>query len=162
MQFIKSVISVFLLLTYSIGFAHDLIPHCHIDGSTEHAIEAHEANHHHLEHHNHAITEHIDDDDDVLHENHLDDSLFDYVVCLLSTLDHQASDEAHQHINPENTTHVSIKGLAKNKFASLHFAAEIDPTDNKPFFLFNRNRAVHYQAPFAVAAPHRGPPSFYC
>ncbi len=35
MQLKKLIISVFLLLAYSIGFAHEIIPHCHHNGAEE-------------------------------------------------------------------------------------------------------------------------------
>ncbi|MCB0410726.1 MAG: hypothetical protein KDD29_10940, partial [Flavobacteriales bacterium] len=95
MQIIRSSISFLLLLVYSISFAHDLIPHCHFSEATEQIAAENGEQHPHLENHKHAKIEDLDDDD-ILHQNHLDDSLFDFLVCIFSELDHP-SGLAHHH-----------------------------------------------------------------
>lgn len=160
MQFVKSIISLFLLLTYSIGFAHDLIPHCHVDEAMEYMIEEHGEKHHHLEHHNHAKIEDLDDDD-VLHENHLDDSLFDYVVCLLSELQHN-EDLAHQHYISATINNDSEKGFAKTKLLAVLLITCFELTSDESFVPIDRYNESYSQLPFVVSPPHRGPPFLSC
>jgi len=46
----KAFISILLLLTYSLGFAHNFVPHNHSNETEEHAINHENEEHHH--HHN--------------------------------------------------------------------------------------------------------------
>lgn len=160
MQFAKAIISLLLLFTYSIGFAHDLIPHCHADEAIELITTEHGENHHHLEHHNHAKIENLDDDD-VLHENHLDDSLFDYVVCLLSKLQHNQG-LAHLHFIHATTDNDSEKECARTSLLAVLLVTYVEFTSEEPFILFDRYIANNSQSPFIVASPHRGPPFLSC
>ena len=161
MQIIRSAISLFLLFVYSISFAHDLIPHCHFSEATEKIAAEHGEQHHHLENHKHAKIEDLDDDD-ILHENHLDDSLFDFVVCLLSELEHPASDAAHQHYIPVNTNDNSKNELTKIKLvAVLTVVFNLSAVTESPL-PFGNNTTLVLQVPDIVSSPHRGPPFLSC
>ena len=85
-QFKKTVISLILILSYSIGFAHNLIPHCtdfHSDG--EHSESAH----HNHSHHTHDDGNFVEENHDhVEHDDHFDDGYLDYLICLIDNLDH--------------------------------------------------------------------------
>ena len=73
------LISSLLIFAYLIGFAHELIPHYHLED------EHHDAQH--VAFHNHVSVENRDADD-ITHGDHLDDSFLDYLVCIISHSEH--------------------------------------------------------------------------
>ena len=160
MQVIRSVISLFLLLVYSISFAHDLIPHCHFDKMSEHIVAEQGESHHHHEHHTHEADEETDHEH-ITHQNHLDDGLLDYVICLLSELEHP-SEYAHRHYAPVISNDNFLKGLDKPKFVAILFtvftAPEIDMLPSR----YATELAFTYHSPPLLNSPHRGPPSISC
>lgn len=80
MNFNKIIASLFLLFTYLIGFTHNVIPHCHHNA---------DANHTHLEHHEHHTGSHDQGNDrHVSHNDHLDEGVLDFIICLLSETEH--------------------------------------------------------------------------
>jgi hypothetical protein len=84
MQGLKTSISILLILVFTIGFTHDFIPHHH-EGIANINFSKQDSKEHHLMHHQHVAAAQ-QDADDILHENHLDDNLYDYVICLLNDL----------------------------------------------------------------------------
>lgn len=84
-------ISLILILTYTVGFAHNLIPH-HSD--------VHEFGNHTEVAHNHAHHVHDDinsleeDHSHVEHGDHFDEGLLDYLICLFEGVHHHHSCEA--------------------------------------------------------------------
>lgn len=90
----KKIISFLLIFAYSIGFAQELIPHFHIEDELHnHHVAASVEEHHHLENHKHVL---VNDGDDIDHLDHLDDSLYDYFVCLLSGAEHSVCHPSHE------------------------------------------------------------------
>jgi hypothetical protein len=85
-QYKKVIISISLLLVYSLGFAHNLIPHSH--ELNEAFIDHSEIGHHHHQHT--GEHEHLEEDHEhVAHGSHIDESLYDYLVCMLFEMEHQ-------------------------------------------------------------------------
>ncbi|MCI5055487.1 MAG: hypothetical protein MRY83_05215 [Flavobacteriales bacterium] len=157
MQVIRSVISLFLLLVYSISFAHDLIPHCHFSEITEQIASEHGHLHHHLKNHKHAKFEDLDDDD-ILHENHLDDSLFDFVICLLSELEHPASEIPHHHYVPVNTNDNPKNEPTKFRLVSVLVSVFNLPIVTEPLIPTGNDTTLVLEVPDIISSPHRGPP----
>ena len=84
-QFKKTIISLVLILSYTVGFAHNFIPHC----SDVHTGENHSKVEHNHEHHNHDGHDSlIKDHSHVEHGDHFDEGLIDYLVCLLEGVQH--------------------------------------------------------------------------
>ena len=82
MNFHKLIISIILLLTYSFGFAHNLVPHCNDSGEESHN---HAPNHNH---HYHADEEEIDSaHSDIAHDDHFDEGINDFIT--VQTCDQQ-------------------------------------------------------------------------
>lgn len=79
MKLKKSILSFLLLFTYTIGFAHDFIPHYHIED-----VHFGVGNH---DHHSH-VSENSNSTEIVEHGNHLDNGIYDYLVCIFSEGSH--------------------------------------------------------------------------
>ncbi|MCO4806301.1 MAG: hypothetical protein KC456_06885 [Flavobacteriales bacterium] len=80
-------------MCYGIGFAHSAIPHCHHDTALAKLEHNHHAN---VEHHNHEHDH--DDHHHVEHNDHLDEGLLDFVICLLTEVEHPDSDIDQSHL----------------------------------------------------------------
>lgn len=159
MKLIKPIIAVFLLLTYSFAFAVELVPHCHIDNHVEYLGFEKKGSHH--GHHQHVNLENKDADD-VLHENHLDDNLLDFVICLLRELEHPESDILHQHIIISELTNINSKTISKTKIIAVLASIFIEPTVLITNDGINTPYLSEYQSLVFNSSPHRGPPTFSC
>ena len=157
MKLINPIIAVFLLLTYSFAFAVELVPHCHIDNHID--IEKEEGHHH--GHHQHVSPENKDADD-VLHKNHLDDSLLDFVICLLSELEHPESDILHQHLIISELTNFNSKAVSKNKIIAVLASIFIEPSVLMTNDKIDIPYLNEYQLLVVNSLPNRGPPTFSC
>lgn len=140
-----------LLAVYAVSFGHNLVPHCHSDDViVENGFDSE-----HLNCHQHASPEN-QDEDDVLHQDHLDDSLFDYLLCILSELEVDDTGLIHQ-------THAEIP----TKSISFTSPSLVFPTANNLSFgevvgkkIFGNYYLVNFlKTPFFESTPHRGPPS---
>jgi hypothetical protein len=81
-------ISLILILTYTVGFAHNFIPHCtgiHADVSHS-GLEHHHTHHTHHTHDGHDSTE--ENHSHVEHGDHFDQGLLDYLICLFEGAQH--------------------------------------------------------------------------
>jgi hypothetical protein len=93
MQLKKTLISFLLIFAYSIGFAHELIPHYHAEDGFLIGEKA-ELHHH--------VSPKDRDFDDIFHADHLDDSFLDFLVCIISHSEHSShsnSEIIHQGID---------------------------------------------------------------
>ncbi len=137
-----------LLMIYSIGYAHELLPHCHIDHPVDHI--AHEAGHHHHEHLPHDALAH----DHIVHDQHLDHGLFDFVICLLNEWKHPLVDMPHLSMPAANANAGSVKTFV----SLLCFSAIVDPVESKidP----HPDLVLQPAGPDLILSncPHRGPP----
>lgn len=158
MEFRKAVISIILICAYSIGFAHNLIPHNHDhEISTDH-MSSHAQKHEHPHgHHQHSTSDHHNHKH-IAHENHFDHGLFDLVICLLSEIEHDSADNNDCYYIPAQANNFSAKSLTKVKYASVHFIvfAELDDADNPN--ACNPEIYTAYLSPPLSSSPHRGPP----
>lgn len=86
MEFKKSLVSFLLLFVYTIGFAHDFIPHYHIEDI--HFGIGNNERHSHLS---------VEDDfkNEVNHGDHLDAGVYDYLVCAFSEANHSNHDDVN-------------------------------------------------------------------
>lgn len=95
----RTIISLILTFSYAVGFAHNLIPH-HSD--------VHEFGNHAEVAHNHA--HHVHDDlnsleeghSHVVHGDHFDEGLLDYLICLFEGVHHHHSCDAQ--CTPQNSS----------------------------------------------------------
>ena len=161
MEFKRIVISCLLLVTYTLGFAHSLIPHCEA-GDTEHQIAAHEGSnsHHHHEHHQHAPEDNVDHEH-IIHNGHLDGGLYDFIVCLLSDAQHPRNDCNLQHYLPAITNDKIDTKISKTRLVATLFALCCIIIQNEELPSFSSELA-NYLSPHIEHTPYRGPPSFSC
>jgi|GEM_PF-6550364 len=78
MRLLKSFISFLLILSYTLGLAHNIVPHEHDESTGHHKNHSHE--HHHSAHDHHSS--------DIAHAGHHDHNLMDFMKCLLTDLEH--------------------------------------------------------------------------
>jgi len=147
----RSVISIFLFLNYSFAFAIELVPHCHIDNQANHIETTHEDHHHHHQH----VT--VEDDDDIYHQNHLDDNLLDFVICVLSEIDHFESDSFHSHMVQSQTRVRPNVSFQIKVFVSV---SEIvtEPDANRNQIRQSKEISNDYLVDIVSSSPRRGPP----
>ncbi|MBL4624003.1 MAG: hypothetical protein JKY42_02505 [Flavobacteriales bacterium] len=152
MQLSKIVISLFLLLTYVVGFGHNVVHHHH-DGAAHNHVETH---HHHdykigkENHHEH-----------VAHGSHYDDSLYDLIVCFLSEEEH--SSEAcevnyYVHTKTSRTINTSVARQIGILVSTFNFFSRIHSSNlncESANYI-----AIAYLSPSIDNSPHRGPPAF--
>ena len=145
---LKSIfISTFLVFTYTLSFAHSLIPHC----SEPHQHE-NDANTHH--HHSHEQEGAHEGHDHIQHLDHFDEGLYDLLICFLSDLDHEPDDGHHIHL----ATDQNFKTLGNSTSAVLLICLfNLEKNEN--------NRPVYSQSvsglilsPYPEPRPDRGPP----
>ncbi len=153
MQYLKQAISIFLLFIYSIGFAHNVIPHTHIDDFTF------KSSHNHAENHKHTSISTIDV---VEHKDHLDDSFLDYVLCLFSEMTHDKSYQTDNYFIAFDKESSTVKDLVLIQLFTSFFAQptiiqSIEITD-----FINQNTTFKYLTPLLDSFSFRGPPSFSC
>jgi len=151
---LKTIISLLLLLTYSVGFAHNLVPHC-----ADFDTEAHDNEHHH-EHHSDA-EEHGNEHDHVSHNNHLDENVFDYLVCLIHETETPDSDCSAEHCFVLNNP-TTFKKINKAQVAIVLFAIFQPIVHNETIVHYSTGIEINYLSPPLEKSPHRGPPSFSC
>ena len=78
----QSIISLLLVLSYAIGLAHHLVPHC--DGICTSPGLVHESGDSHHHHHHDLNEENPLDHKHILHNGHLDGGVYDFIICVLS------------------------------------------------------------------------------
>ena len=152
MQLRKTLISFLLIFSYSIGFAHNAIPHCD---------EAHESDLHHTHEHNHqhhSSDEVSSEHSHIAHNDHYDHGIIDLLICALESSNHDDGDcktECYIPILDYN----SIKTVNSSEFSS-------DLAINNNFFELSIETANYTTASilnsskeYLLLYPDRGPPS---
>ena len=161
MQIKKVIIATLFLLTYTIGFAHNLIPHCSA-ACGELPVAAHqETGHHHHAHHEH---DHGEDSghDHIEHNGHLDGGLLDYVVCLLSEMEHPATDCQIEVCLPASTANTVPEALSNVTCIALLYSVFELAEQDEPLQAGHSEAVTSYTAPPIAECPHRGPPTPSC
>ncbi|MEX0812807.1 MAG: hypothetical protein WD048_11380 [Chitinophagales bacterium] len=139
MRMLKPFISALLVLTYSIGFAHNLIPHCH---------ELHKETHSK----DHNSVNHVDEESEK--------RFLDLIFLFFSELEH--SSDIIKFERNKNTDKSFLSDLAKVKtlaiVAAFFHLVEVEqetPTTHSEQLLV-------YHASFQENAPSRGSPILSC
>lgn len=157
MKINKVIISLILLLTYSFGFAHNLVPHCTDSG---------EENHNHSPSHNHHFhfegeainSEHAD----IAHDDHFDEGINDFITCLVNESETPAEDCSIEHCFTVNFNEFSLKDLNKIQTAILFSTvSDLSVAYKLDSNYFEVVEEIH-STPLIENSPHRGPPIFFC
>lgn len=154
MQLKRFSISLFLIFAYSIGFAHDFVPHCADADHTAHGTVQinHESSH------NHCLTE-KKDHSHISHSDHFDDGLIDYLICIFESSSHH-TDDCHVGIHSskfESNSEISI--LSDTQIAASNFdftSVDFSISENSKYDDFI---PLPYNKGFENLCPHRGPPT---
>ena len=149
-----------LLLTYSLGFAHNIIPHSH-DSETEHHEEnhEHEGHHHHHHHHHHSTSKQLTaNHEHITHGNHFDEGLYDLLICFLHEA-HQEDECENQHYIPANTNRIIINKLQVNKLVATLFSITLESEMSELISENQIDSETSYLSPSVEDTPLRGPPS---
>ncbi|PCI99590.1 MAG: hypothetical protein COB15_03775 [Flavobacteriales bacterium] len=156
----KVFISIILLLTYSLGFAHNFIPHHH-DVETEvhehsHENDGHNHHHHGSEEKSHEGHQHIS------HGDHYDEGLYDLIICFLHDANHHNNEcDNHYFIPAKSNNSLSSKSQQLKLVATL-LALTIEVEQPELTTYFNVNSTTYYQSHSIENSPLRGPPSQKC
>lgn len=152
-----------LLLAYTIGFAHNVIPHCHHAlGEMEQAHDHSEAHHVH-EHQDHQHEEHEEvDHAHISHKDHLDSGLLDLILCVLSETDHPATNHGHEFYQNTANSAVKLDSATNLKLSALALLVFTDPSCDLEPVSFGTDPPRIYSPPYLSNSPHRGPPVFSC
>jgi len=145
-------LAYFLILSYTLSFAHSLIPHSEglIDGQHIHDL-SHEHNHSHSKVHSHST------DDHVIHADHFDENIYDYLICIFSDLEHGESECSIEHEAP--TQEVNISFLFVDVFYAVinyHTIDDVLEQEKKERRVIQK---AFYSPPQQNAYSLRGPPS---
>lgn len=146
----RTVLSLVLLLSYSLGFAHNLLPHCSNPDQFSH-------NHHQL-HEHHSNAELPDSQHEhIAHANHEDEGIYDFLLCLLSDVDHHYHDELNTDFTFSKISEVSLDFIKVNINAVL--ADDMAPNYYSSF-LPSEQVYFHYaySIPLVGHLRDRGPP----
>lgn len=156
MNYHKLIITILLLLTYSFGFAHNLVPHC--NDFTEESHD-HSSNHNH---HFHSEGEELHDDHiDIAHDDHFDGGLFDFITCLVHESELPEDECSVEHCFTINPSTSSLK-INKIQTAIILFAVFQPIAQDEADFLSTSDVEIKYLSPPLEDSPHRGPPFFSC
>jgi len=138
-----------LLFTYSIGFAHNILPHNAFNlGQSEH-------NHQHIQ------TGSADEENYISHGNHFDTNWYDLIICALTDAEHGGEDCNLEHYIVPNTNS-PLENIPTIQFVTLLFTFLTDETPDKPKIGYNINLQFSFLSPLLEHSPHRGPPAIIC
>ena len=153
----KTILSILLLSVYTIGLAHNVIPHCHHDKFRANHSAEHAAAHNHT--HIPLDAENPTDHSLFLHNDHLDAGFLDFILCWLHETDHPDSQTSDSFCLPQITGLNSGSWLLITSFKAC-FLANIEQANKKvqryyiPEFLSDNISSL-----YAVTVLLRGPPS---
>ena len=151
----RIIISFILLLTYSLGFAHNIIPH-------QHDSETHTHNHSHDNAHDHSHSNSLahNDHQHVSHGDHFDESLYDLLVCFLHETDFK-TDECNIYYIAPPKTNASSKAQTQQLLAVISTLFElVSDSENTPSkHIVGNDSTKDYLSPSIANSPLRGPPS---
>lgn len=149
----KIIISIILLLTYSLGFAHNFIPHQH-DSQTETHSHAHEDDHEHHPHNSVVDSDH----EHISHGDHFDEGLYDLLVCFLHDADFHNDDcNNHYFISTKSNNSLTNKSQQLALVATL-LALTIEFDQPRSTTNIVVDQATSYRSPSIADSPLRGPP----
>lgn len=136
--------------------AHNVIPHCHQESQVIVSVHSHLA-----EHHEHATDDHLHEGHEhVSHNDHLDESLFDFIVCALSAGEQPDSEHHFLEIVPTDNTFRVLDFKLSTELPALLVAVFTNSTSTQCVPVFSNDRPVVYDSIDRATLPQRGPPVF--
>lgn len=149
--------SVFLLLTYIIGLAHSLIPHCHNHSGDGHSAELHQ----HAHHHSHDSVQAHYYAQDYTCVDSTAPGLFALMSNWLGAMEHPFTECNIENYVPLNAAD-GVSDLLKLKqvLICIVLFAFAEPEDE--LHLYTDGDALLYKSPHLYNSPLRGPPVLSC
>lgn len=153
----KMVISTVLLSVYALVFAHNLVPHCHqleYAGGGSHEMCMHQNHEHHTA--GTASTDH----EHVYHNGHMDEGLFNFLICVLSEVEHPSTGtDAMHYLESDNDFRISaFEWLLKVQPIAAIFILDIE--DEASFGSMVNEQEHATSILLDTSSPLRGPPVF--
>jgi len=154
----RVIISFLLLLTYSLGFAHNFVPHQH-GSQTEKHKHTHDDKH---EHHHHNETNNLAiDHEHISHGNHFDEGFYDLLVCFLHDTDFHSDDcKSHYFIPAKSNNTLSERSLQLFAIVNTLFSTTLESEEASSIDFLDLDFTSDYRSPSLVDSPLRGPPVF--
>ena len=116
MEFKKSILSFLLLFAYTIGFAHDFIPHYHVEdihfGVGNKELHVH-------------VSPEQGSSNDFQYGDHLDNGIYDFLVCAFSEVNHSNHDDKNEVLQASVN---SIVNQGEHFSIDFAFVYVIEPT----------------------------------
>lgn len=153
-------ISIILLLTYSLGFAHNFVPHNHDTEITVHEHSHEESGH---SHHHHAAKEQAHQEHKhISHGAHFDEGFYDLLICFLHDADHHEDECDNHYYIPAKANNTSTNNLLPQQLVAtiIALSVEIEPTELT--YNIEVNSRINYRSPSIENSPLRGPPAQKC
>ena len=150
MQMKRTILSLVLLLSYSLGFAHNVLPHCSNPDQFSHS---------HCQTHVHHNEEGLHDigHEHSAHDNHEDEGFYDFLLCFFSEVDHHYHYELNTDFTFSKISEINLDFLKVKIHAVL---TEVQKP--RVFESFVSTREVEdsstYSIPIVGHERHRGPP----
>ena len=152
MRLRKTLISFLLIFSYSIGFAHNAIPHC----DEEHGNNVH---HSHEQNHQHASSEELNSEHShFAHNDHFDHGFIDLLICALESSSHHngaCESECYNTI----TDYSSIKTVNNSNHSSDFISSNDIFESNITTVDYSTNILLNSSKEYLILYPYRGPPS---
>jgi hypothetical protein len=151
----RVAISFFLLLTYSLGFANNFIPHNHNNDKGSHVI-SHKKNGHQHHHHN-STTKHSHTHQNTSENNNTGD-FYNLLLWLMHDA-HQHDDSEEQCYLSNKTSRILDNKIQANNLFAVRFSVFAETERSKLITNYiMKSEGVHLEPPID-STPHRGPPS---
>jgi len=148
MQFARGLISILLLLTYSLEFAHNLVPHCHEHHALALAgIQEKACTHNHDQHR-------VDNQDT--------QGFFSILKSFLGEMEASALDCSIEHCFSINSKSSSADKISKIKLLVLLFPNLLEIIQEDVATHYDTSVNLAFSSPPLEHTPLRGPPSFTC
>jgi len=154
MQFARKIISVFLIVAYTFGVARAIHSNCNYKDESHHNLEQNTSHHHH-NHHTHSHND--DDHSHILHKDHLDSGFLDFMMCIISDLDHPNSN-SQQEVIPSKHGHTYTTQFNKAKSKPYYSNLCFDNYLVEKHYEFNAEISFSYLIPSRDNYLSRGPP----
>jgi hypothetical protein len=154
----KIILSILLLFTYSLGFAHSFIPHQHTTETHEHV---HEENGH--THHHHSTKEQAHQDHEhITHGDHFDEGLYDLIVCFLHDANQHQQECDLLYVIPTKTNNTSTNKSQHLKLVATQLVFPLKAEQAQSIHQVEANSTICYRSSSLEDSPLRGPPTPKC
>jgi len=149
----KAFISIVLLLTYSLGFTHNIVPHNH-----DETVKSHKHEHDDHQHHHHNSNHLHEDHEHISHGAHYDEGWYDLLVCFIHEA-HQTEDCKDHNYLVSKTNNIIINKLKAKKLVTILYSIVMDTEIFESISNCQFDSEIYYLPPLIEDNPLRGPPS---